>query len=282
MKSKTAFTKKDILVVLGCIVFLLASIAAVGNSGRRRAKEAVCLSNLHQWGGIFERYTNDHDGYFYEGRGWRQHGNTSHEQNGWWMNALRPYYGDNWNLLLCPTASRVAENMYDFGTFCAYYLTMRNRYPAPNEGATKIFTASYGENSWVSYILYDQSSTRKVQFFWKNVNGVTGKNNIPVFADSAWLDAWPFDTDAPPPTPDFWQIQMGQGTSINELREFCLDRHNGGINMLFMDWSARKVGLKELWTLKWHREFNTQGPWTKAGGVQPEDWPEWMKNFKDF
>ena len=52
--------------------------------------------------------------------------------------------------------------------------------------------------------------------------------------------------------------------------------------MLFMDWSVRKVGLKELWTLKWNRNFDTAGPWTKAGGVKPEDWPEWMRRFKDY
>jgi hypothetical protein len=49
-----------------------------------------------------------------------------------------------------------------------------------------------------------------------------------------------------------------------------------------MDWSVRKVGLKELWTLKWHRESNTAGSWTKAGGVQPEAWPEWMRGFEDY
>ena len=49
-----------------------------------------------------------------------------------------------------------------------------------------------------------------------------------------------------------------------------------------MDWSVRKVGLKELWTLKWHHEYDTAGPWTKAGGVQPEDWPQWMRSFKDY
>jgi prepilin-type processing-associated H-X9-DG protein len=63
---------------------------------------------------------------------------------------------------------------------------------------------------------------------------------------------------------------------------FYIDRHDGGINLLFMDWSIRKVGLKELWTLKWRQEFDTAEPWTKAGGVKPEDWPEWMSGFKDY
>jgi len=59
--------------------------------------------------------------------------------------------------------------------------------------------------------------------------------------------------------------------------------HSGYINSLFMDCSiVRKVGLKELWTLKWHRQFNTANPWTKAGQVRPEGWPEWMKSLKDY
>jgi prepilin-type processing-associated H-X9-DG protein len=61
-----------------------------------------------------------------------------------------------------------------------------------------------------------------------------------------------------------------------------MDRHSGHINCLFLDWSVRKVGLKELWTLKWHESFNTAGPWTKAGGVTLKKWPPWMRGFKDY
>ena len=62
----------------------------------------------------------------------------------------------------------------------------------------------------------------------------------------------------------------------------CMDRHQGGINMAFLDPSVRKVGLKGLWTLKWNRRYNTANRWTKAGGVQPQDWPTWMRQFKDY
>jgi prepilin-type processing-associated H-X9-DG protein len=66
------------------------------------------------------------------------------------------------------------------------------------------------------------------------------------------------------------------------MKLVCIKRHSGGINMLFLDWSVRKVGLKELWTLAWDGEFDTAGPWTKRGGAQPEDWPPWMRGFKDY
>ena len=66
------------------------------------------------------------------------------------------------------------------------------------------------------------------------------------------------------------------------MRTFCMNRHNGHVNGLFLDWSVRRIGLKELWTLKWNRDFDTANEWTKAGGVQPEDWPPWMRRFRDY
>jgi hypothetical protein len=49
-----------------------------------------------------------------------------------------------------------------------------------------------------------------------------------------------------------------------------------------MDMLGHAVGLKELWTLKWWPGYNTHGPWTKAGGVKAEDWPQWMRSFKEY
>jgi hypothetical protein len=68
----------------------------------------------------------------------------------------------------------------------------------------------------------------------------------------------------------------------HEMMHFAINRHSGSVNHVFMDWSVRKLGIKELWTLKWHRQFNTSGAWTTAGGAQPGDWPEWMRNLKDY
>ena len=68
----------------------------------------------------------------------------------------------------------------------------------------------------------------------------------------------------------------------NEMRHFCINRHNAFINHLFLDWSVRRVGIKELWTLKWHRTFDTNGFWTKVGGAQPADWPSWMRIFREY
>jgi prepilin-type processing-associated H-X9-DG protein len=65
------------------------------------------------------------------------------------------------------------------------------------------------------------------------------------------------------------------------MRRVCLNRHSQAINVAFMDWSIRKVDLKELWTLKWHKNFNTHGAWTKAGGATADKWPDWMKGMTE-
>jgi prepilin-type processing-associated H-X9-DG protein len=66
------------------------------------------------------------------------------------------------------------------------------------------------------------------------------------------------------------------------LGSFVTSRHGRQTNAIFLDWSVRSVGLKEIWTLKWGADFDRVGPWTKAGGVQPDDWPKWMRGCKDY
>ncbi len=134
---------------------------------------------------------------------------------------------------------------------------------------------------------------RLKEWFWKSVQTVNATYNVPVCGTAIlavdhglearatrWHDAWPRDTDSPPAYPD--EFGWGDKGTTDEMKHFCINRHSAFVNFLFMDWSTRPVGLKELWTLKWHRAFNTAGPWTKAGGVAPADWPDWMRGFKDY
>ena len=82
---------------------------------------------------------------------------------------------------------------------------------------------------------------------------------------------------SPKDTPPSQENTFGSHMSL-----FCVNRHHRAVNGLFMDWSVRRVGLKELWTLNWHPLYDTTGPWTKAGGIRSEDWPKWMRRFKDY
>jgi len=98
-----------------------------------------------------------------------------------------------------------------------------------------------------------------------------GLNDVPVMADGAWrADGQPFQSDEPPT----YEGEPRTGMARDEMRIFCIDRHDGFVNVLFMDWTTRRVGLKGLWRLKWHQGFDTNAP--------PPIWPEWMKDFKEY
>jgi hypothetical protein len=137
---------------------------------------------------------------------------------------------------------------------------------------------SYGLNG---YVLSTNPGTafengRTTSDNWRTPN-VQGANNVPLLIEASRFDLWPVATDPPPLLEDqVWQ-------SNNHMARACLNRHNGFVNSLFCDFTVRKVGVKELWTLKWHKRFNNiNGAWTKSGGAIASDWPDWMRRFKDY
>jgi prepilin-type N-terminal cleavage/methylation domain-containing protein/prepilin-type processing-associated H-X9-DG protein len=269
MRKREGFTLIELLVVIAIIALLMAILMPALNRVKGQAQKISCQARLREWGLMFKLYTDDHDGYF----------NNRDVSLGRWMDAMRSYYKDNDKMLLCPTATRLMLNDNDWGTFKAAYL------------GDDIF--SYGINSWTNSVNQDRGS-RWLEWFWRNVQNNTtvipdtrtvegrpvSTNTIPVFGDATWYDAWPRHTDSPSLNMDAFGI--GNTGTSGEMNHFCINRHDGFVNLLFMDWSARSVGLKELWTLKWHRSYVVDGPWTKAGQVQPSDWPQWLQRFKDY
>ncbi len=270
MSKRKGFTLIELLVVIAIIALLMAILMPALSRVKSQAQRVTCQAKLKQWGLVFKLYTDDHDGYFND----RNVGAA-----GLWMSALEPYYKSDPQMLLCPTATKLMESSSDWGTFKA--ATLNN------------YNFSYNLNSWSNSVKVDRGS-RKLEWFWKNTNGtksilhdtreLDGKtaspNQIPIFGDGTWYDAWPRHIDQPAETMDAFGIG-DRGTS-GEMNHFCIDRHDGFVNLLFMDWSARDVGLKELWTLKWNRAFITSGPWTRAGGARAEDWPVWLRNYKEY
>lgn len=66
MKRKTGFSKGDVLVVLGCVIFMLITLGALGNGAseeaRRLERRSVCLGNLRSLVLAWLMYTDDNDG----------------------------------------------------------------------------------------------------------------------------------------------------------------------------------------------------------------------------
>jgi len=277
MRKRNAFTLIEILVVVGIIAFIAILVFCsrvlmlTQNRTKRPPNEIRCQMNLKQWGLIFSMYTDENNGYFC--------GSTIHDPREAWIVPLRSYIQSRTNLLCCPEATKQHPNGYSWG---GPFNTYDIHFPGYMIKETSDWNVkrSYGANSWI-YNPPPNVETlqgRPTEWNWRTPN-VNGSGHIPLFADTMWRGGGPYPDGIrgePPPKDGQW-VRYDR-----EMMHFCINRHNGSINHLFMDWSVRKVDLKELWTLKWHRRFDTNGPWTKAGGVKPKDWPEWMRNFKDY
>jgi len=264
-----AFTLIELLVVIAVIALLMAILLPVLGKVRKQAKGLACQASLRQWGITLHTYAAANDGKL----------PIMMIKQGVWpgmlVEVLLVYQRDCNDLLLCPLATIPQEDGSWWGsTFRAW----RDR---PLGIANPYVTGSYGSNRHLG-----TSSARPARdwvLHWPTVDA-KGRENVPFIFDCAAseFDATGYRPERsdgignPPPYPDC----RGDGGDLTH--EICMNRHDGGINMCFLDSSVRKVGLKELWTLKWHQRYNTVNAWTKAGGVEPEDWPEWMRRFKDY
>jgi prepilin-type processing-associated H-X9-DG protein len=140
---------------------------------------------------------------------------------------------------------------------------------------------SYGTNGWTGNppspdeVGANYTPWGEPAWFWRRAD-VKGASRVPLFGDDQWLSGWAYEAAEPPL---FQNQPWNAGSGIVRL---CPNRHEGHVNWLFLDFSVHRIGLKQLWTLKWHRKYDQEGPWTRRGGCRPEMWPEWMRGFKEY
>lgn len=241
---------------------------------KKQAKAVVCLSNHGQWGKVFLMYAGDNDSSFTGEWLSIAQSNGGHDI---WVEALRPYYKND-KLLLCPSATRTAEE----GAASPYKAW--GVFPSDTPyGGVAGKRGSYMINWWATNPYdYPAHSFYKHSFYtprlWKTID-VKSPQKIPVLGAGGAV--WRASPDSTDNLPEFdGDESWGTGCS---MPRFSLNRHElGYTHVLFMDWSVRKVGLKELWTLKWHRLYDTRNRHTLAGGAVSAEWPEWMRGFKDY
>ena len=228
---------------------------------KKQAQTVICQANLHQWALIWAMYTEDNNGYF-----------PSEVLT--WRDLVEQYHKEK-KITLCPTATK----LYTDGAQPPFGAWEQTWGQAETDASGRPIASSYGLNQWV----LNASSVdggRSLENLWRTIN-VKGASDVLYLGDCAITGATVTASDQPPEF-DGDCFNVWGASSANEMRRFCMNRHDGNMMGLFMDSSARKVGLKELWTPKWHRNFNTTGFWTKAGSAKPEDWPQWMRHFKDY
>lgn len=275
MNRRKGFTLIELLVVIAIIALLMAVLMPALQRVRMQARSVACLSKLKQWGIFFSMYADDYDGRFMAGF-------TASPRANRWVSALGDYYKWDDEFTCCPNAMKPWVDEYGIdsgaeGSTSGVGVTMAWGYI--NQGHwKKPMKGSYGINGWV----VDPQPGREPHpergspsYFWRSPT-VAGAGYVPLFLEAQRYNGVSLHTDTPP------SYDGEQWNDNAQMGRYCLNRHDGFAGCLFLDFSARKVGLKELWTLKWHQEYIENGPWTMGGGVQASDWPEWMKHFKDY
>jgi prepilin-type N-terminal cleavage/methylation domain-containing protein len=279
MTRRRGFTLIELLVVIAIIALLMSILMPAMAKVKDQARAIGCAANLRQWNFTFNTYIGDNDGKFYSG---------CTDQGYWWP--LQLTYGlQDWkanSTWFCPTATKpiIDERGVRSATLNIYnaWGVFRDPTSMTYQGKTYSmnpngFCGSYGINGYMLSIPKTGSFEGGVPASegYRDMYSVSNANNVPVFLDALRFDFWPLHTSAPAQTEYLaW--------SGNNMGRICINRHRGTTCSSFLDWSVRKVHLKELYTLQWHRSFNTKGPWTRGGGVRDEDWPDWIRRFPDY
>ena len=150
-------------------------------------------------------------------------------------------------------------------------------------GDINYLSSSYGMNGWV----YDLNNGPKIgtvpapaywsgisalapndyaTYFWIAKRMIKQTASIPVFGDSTWHEAWPWNlgkigsidaTDKPPDKFHFQNgVQFSNGIgqtapNFGQIVRFCFARHGQGINIGFADGHGETVKGSDLWQLQW-------------------------------
>jgi prepilin-type N-terminal cleavage/methylation domain-containing protein len=256
------FTLIELLVVIAIIALLMAILMPALQRVKQQARTAACQSKLHQWGLAFSMYASQNEGRMFAAF----HGGGTTDSDVW-GNALRPYYKEP-DLRLCPTAMKA----YDEGGSVTFGAYRRSRLQRHNDHGL----GSYGLSTWAGNapLGMDAHYQYETKYQWRRFD-VRDAGYVPLLVDAQWVDGWAMAVDEPPEfSGEPWQARGGH---TGGLRRFCVNRHNGFLNGCFLDFSVRKIGLKELWELKWHRNWTEE----RANAGTPV-WPDWMRNFKDY
>jgi len=299
MNKKKAFSRIELMVVVVIGACLMATLLPAGAQVRKSARDAACLMNIRQLGICFDMYTKDNNTYFSDGM--KAVSGSGGAGIGDWLTALDGGYKfeapmtqaeidqtrdlhrgfsyiKDYEILKCPMApiasSEVPVSFRAWGGGPGHENmgVNGNSYLPYNENAI----GGYAFNAWCNNVPQGMNRVNwgmDVHYCWRTTD-VEGAADVPVVADSYRWAASPMGDNSPPS----FEGEYG-GTGTDEIRRICINRHDGAVNILFMDWSVRRVRLTQLWdvNMMWNRNWVTEI--TEAGQPDFETEAPWMSDF---
>ncbi|HOH65640.1 MAG: hypothetical protein RBS72_21690 [Sedimentisphaerales bacterium] len=243
-EHERAFTPIGLLAVISMLVMLRALLLPPLSRVRKQAQAVVCQERLRQLGIGLSVWMGQND----MGLAWGGIGTA-------WRCVVKPIAPPD--MALRSSAARHLPGVPSptGDTFHAYSYPMGRR----------DLRGSYGLN----YRVFENIVERDGE----NTSGLGRWDNwrakcagrVPAFFDCATCTACPSTWLEPP--------DYKRAFTRAAMYTACINRYQGGINLIFTNGAVRKVGLKALWTLKWARDVSGS-PWTEADGMHPEDWAD--------
>ena len=240
-----AFTLIELLVVVAIIALLIGILAPGLSRIKGLARTTTCLSNLAQMNRAIEMYTSQHR---------QQYWLFGHRTNQYWIQKLEPYHEQLDEVRFCPEAVKLS---YGRGNADTAWGPVSSNWAGLNAG-------SYGLNLWLTPNDPDPSSgsyygqfegNGYAEWFWRSPAMAHGP--VPTLVDSIWVGSWPFEVDTPPASL-YWGEALHYGNALPAsqfMGRFCIDRHMFAVCSGFVDGSAKRVRLPELWLQQWSRHY---------------------------
>lgn len=232
----SAFTLIEMLVVISIIALLISILQPSLAKARRNADTVKCASQIAQMARAVVSYADDNRGRTFP---------MIHLPGKYWIGMLSPYWQRDDRIMLCPAASTTSGGLGD---------AQRAWGPIGGWGDGK--AGSYGMNLWLLPTGDFATDVNMPQAGYIRTMDYAS-SDTPVFGDSQWVGAWPNDQDI---LPTNFQTPPNTHALGYFMSRFCVDRHDMSINVSFVDGSARRVEIRGLWRLKWHKTFKPGDP----------------------
>jgi len=272
--GRGAFTLIELLVVIAIIAVLAALLLPALARAKDKGRAITCISNLHQWGVQWNIYAGDNADSFPTGA--NPDGTIDQNARAAWFNALQLSASQRAQIVTCPVAavSNVLATVAGQNGFGG--LTSAFVFPTPSGTQDQYENGelgSYGANLWIYRCQVPEIQGRLQANHWGKLQASTLPAQTPLMADSMWRGGGPYyeggeETYGAAPQPG-----ISSGDANKEMEHFTVPRHGSGkrTQMVFFDGSASALKVKDLWGLKWHRNWD-QGyaaniilpPWVRS------------------